>query len=403
MTRITTIRKLAAVTLALTGMFSMGAHAQGTKYKVFLNLSYSGNSWQDLAANGIKALATTAPYDKSVEFKTIISGTDVQRQISDIQSMVSAGANAIILYPLSPTALNRAIRAACQKGVVVMAYDSTVTEPCAYNVTSLSARYGSNIAQWIVNQLGGKGEVVINHGVAGTANTVINDELAMKVFKQYPGIKIVSEFYGNWNDATSQQEMAKALAAHPNVDAVWTVDGTYGTLQAVMQNRPNRLVVIAGQSNNGFRLQIADKALQAKGLKGLSTSSGPSIGGYAFKLMMEIVTKQKTLTGHTVEFPLPWVPAAEVKLCTGDKLENGCNTFPAGKVSPLFLNTAMNDQLLPELSLTAVQSGKATAGVKIQALPAVKYAANLPGVTCTDCKAAADAWKPNLVTPIAVK
>jgi ribose transport system substrate-binding protein len=317
--------------------------------------------------------------------------------------MVSAGANAIILYPLSPTALNRAIRAACQKGVVVMAYDSTVTEPCAYNVTSLSARYGSNIAQWIVNQLGGKGEVVINHGVAGTANTVINDELAMKVFKQYPGIKIVSEFYGNWNDATSQQEMAKALAAHPNVDAVWTVDGTYGTLQAVMQNRPNRLVVIAGQSNNGFRLQIADKALQAKGLKGLSTSSGPSIGGYAFKLMMEIVTKQKTLTGHTVEFPLPWVPAAEVKLGTGDKLENGCNTFPAGKVSPLFLNTALNAQLLPELSLTAVQSGKATAGVKIQALPAVKYAANLPGVTCTDCKAAADAWKPTLVTPIAVK
>lgn len=393
--------KLAA--LLLTGLLTSTAHAQGSKYKVFLNLSYSGNSWQDLAANGVKALAATAPYDKTVEFKTIISGTDVQRQISDIQSMVASGANAILLYPLSPTALNRAIRQACQKGVVVMAYDSTVTEPCAYNVTSLSARYGSNIAQWIVNELKGKGEVVLNHGVAGTSNTVINDEQAMKVFKQYPGIKIVAEFYGNWNDATSQQEMAKALAAHPNVDAVWTVDGTYGTLQAFIQNRPGRLPVIAGQSNNGFRLQIADKALQAKGLKGLSTSSGPAIGGYAFKLMMEILTKKKTLTGHAVEYPLPWVPANTIKLCTGERLEKGCNTFPAGKVAPLFLNTALDATFLPELTLPAVQTGKAAAGTTISTLPAVKYAQPLPGVTCTSCTAPADAWKPTLVKPIPPK
>ena len=72
-------------------------------YKVFLDMSYSGNSWQASAANGIKALAGTPPYDKSVEFKTVISGTDVQHQISDLQSMIAAGANAIIMYPLSPT------------------------------------------------------------------------------------------------------------------------------------------------------------------------------------------------------------------------------------------------------------------------------------------------------------
>src|ERR1700756_4865943 len=77
------------------------------KYKVFLNMSYSGNTWQAAAANGIKALAATPPYDKTVEFKTVISGSDVQRQISDLQSMIASGANAILLYPLSPTALNR--------------------------------------------------------------------------------------------------------------------------------------------------------------------------------------------------------------------------------------------------------------------------------------------------------
>ena len=199
----------------------------GQKYKVFLDMSYSGNIWQAAAANGIKALAATPPYDKLIEFKTIISGTDVQKQISDIQSMIAAGANAIIIYPLSPSALNRVIQQATSRKVLVFTYDSTVTEPSAYNVSNITARYGANTAQWMVNQLGGKGEIIFNHGVAGTAVTKTYDEQAYHIFHKYPGIKIVGDFYGNWNDAISEAEVSKILAAHPNVDGIWTVDGTY--------------------------------------------------------------------------------------------------------------------------------------------------------------------------------
>ena len=81
--------------LALMGGLARPTSAEAENYKVFLDLSYSGNVWQTAAANGIKALAGTPPYDKTVEFKTVISGTDVQRQISDLQSMIAAGANAI--------------------------------------------------------------------------------------------------------------------------------------------------------------------------------------------------------------------------------------------------------------------------------------------------------------------
>ena len=135
--------KSAAAIAAAAGALLAGAATPGhaeDHYKVFLDMSYSGNSWQASAANGIKALAGTPPYDKTVEFKTVISGTDVQHQISDLQSMIAAGANAIIVYPLSPTALNRVIKQACAKKILVFAYDSTVTEPCAYNVSNITAR-----------------------------------------------------------------------------------------------------------------------------------------------------------------------------------------------------------------------------------------------------------------------
>ncbi len=371
-------------------------------YKVFLDMSYSGNTWQAAAANGIKALAATPPYDKTVEFKTVISGTDVQHQISDLQSMIASGANAILLYPLSPTALNRVIKEACAKGVVVFTYDSTVTEACAHNVSNITARYGANTAQWMVNQMGGKGELIFNHGVAGTTVTKTYDEQAYGVFAKYPGIKIVGDFYGNWNDATSQEEVAKILAAHPNVDGIWTVDGTYGSLQAVVNKRPDRLVVIAGQSNNGYRLMMADPAMEAKGLKGISSSAGPAVGGYAFKLMMEVLTGKKKLTGNNIEYPLPWVEAKDVKVCEGVSFVAGCNSFPADKVPPLFIDTALNGDLMPELSLEAVQEGKPTPGATIQELPEVRTADNLPGINCGACEPTKDWLEPNRVKPIPV-
>src|SRR5690625_419179 len=143
------------------------------KVKVFLNLSYSGNVWQAAAANGVKALAATPPYDERVELKTIISGTDVQRQIADIESMIADGADIILMYPLSGTALNRVIRRGCDQGILMVAYDSPVTDECALNVDTMSTRFGANAAQWRSNELEGKGQVIMNRGVAGTTLTTL--------------------------------------------------------------------------------------------------------------------------------------------------------------------------------------------------------------------------------------
>ena len=391
----------AAGALAVTAGLVLPAPAQAAHYKVFLDLSYSGNVWQAEAANGIKALAHTPPYDKEVTFKEVISGTDVQHQISDLESMIAAGANAILFYPVSGTGLNRVIEEGCKHHVLMFAYDSTVTAPCAYNISSLSEGYAPNSAQWIVNQLGGKGTVVINNGVAGTAQTEMMNRQLLHVFHKYPGIHII-QFYGSWNDAISEEATAKILAAHPNIDAVWSKDGNWGCLQALMQHRPNRLAVMTGQSNNGFRLAMADKKLQEKGLIGLTAGSGPADGPYAFKVMMEVLTGELKPTGHNISYPMPWVPYNEVKLCTGDSFVNGCNVFPASKVPASFIDTSLDSKYLPELDLTSVQKGTPVAGATIQKLPPIRYGGDLPGINCVNCKAAPGWMDPTFVKPIPV-
>src|SRR6201747_878817 len=90
--------------------------AQDKKFKIYLSLSYSGNDWQTEAANIVKALAATPPYDKLVDLKEVISGTDVQAQISAYESMIANGADGIISFPISSSGLNKAIRRGCKKG-----------------------------------------------------------------------------------------------------------------------------------------------------------------------------------------------------------------------------------------------------------------------------------------------
>ena len=115
------VAALAAVTaLAIS---AGGGLAKGPPYKVYLSLSYTGNDWQSEAENMIRALAASDRMKDKVKLEVEVSGPNAQKQSQQINAMVQAGADAIIMYGSSETLLNGAIKNACDKGVVVVAYE----------------------------------------------------------------------------------------------------------------------------------------------------------------------------------------------------------------------------------------------------------------------------------------
>ncbi|MBV5324652.1 MAG: substrate-binding domain-containing protein, partial [Rhodospirillaceae bacterium] len=101
-------RKVKAALIAVVascGLFAGPANA-ADKFKIFLSMSYIGNDWQAEAANMIKAMAASSTYRDKVDLQVQVAGPNAQRQIQQINAMVQAGAQAIIVYPISPTALN---------------------------------------------------------------------------------------------------------------------------------------------------------------------------------------------------------------------------------------------------------------------------------------------------------
>ncbi|CAB3780192.1 sugar ABC transporter substrate-binding protein [Pararobbsia alpina] len=408
------LRSCVGVAAFAAGMVMLGAHAISTahaqaapkkgKYLIYLSESYSGNAWQTEGANVVKALAKTPPYDKEVELREVISGTDVQAQISAYESMIAAHADGVISFPISPVALNRVVKRGCESGTLFFMYDATVTESCAYNVSYITAGFGENTAQALANELHGKGNIFMSRGVPGNSVDKRHYDGAMSVFKKYPGIKVVAEYYGYWDDRTTQQETAKALAAHPDVDGIWAQAGEDGAIKALVA-AGKKLVPVTGENSNGFRLALADQGMRAKGLQGVSSGSPPATAGLAFKLMMEKLQGKRNLDTHNIQYALPWVPAEDVKICSGDRLEGGCNTFPAGKVPDSFVTEVFNSRLLPELSLDSALHGNPTPGQTIQPLPAdaVVKAPDQPGINCQQCSLRADAYQPTHIQPLTSK
>ena len=196
-----------------------------------------------------------------VDLQVQVSGPNAQKQIQQINAMVQAGAKAIVVYPISPTALNGAVKNACDKGVVVIAYDGEISEPCAYNVTIDQPEAGRVTAEWLAKKLNGKGNIVAITGVAGTSVDTLRTKAAKEVFAKYPDIKIINEAVGMWSQAVARTELSKILATRKWDDDRRPLDA--GRLlhrkhdaERGGPSRDDKLKPCAGEGSNGGRIQM---------------------------------------------------------------------------------------------------------------------------------------------------
>ncbi len=362
----------AGAALAFAGAGWSPAEAQGEKHKIFLSMSYIGNDWQAEAANMIKAMAAHKSMVDKVDLQVQVAGPNAQRQIQQINAMVQAGAEAIVVFPISPTALNQVVKSACDKGVLVFAYDAEITEPCAYNIAIDQSEAGRVTAEWLVEKLGGKGDIVVLTGVPGTSVDTLRTAAAKEVFAKHPDINIVAEAVGMWSQAVTRTELSKILATQnwDEVDGLWMQVGcfTANAMQLEAGKTAEQLLPCAGEGANGGRIQMLPADTEVEGAASpyaplgaprISYASPPYSGALALKLAVQ------ALEGQTVEkkivLPLPLVTNETIKLCeegTWEEMKAGCNAFNPSLVSnPGWFASIFSEQT-PEIGLNAALVGQ---------------------------------------------
>jgi ribose transport system substrate-binding protein len=366
------LRRLSTALFACAAtLIGAGTAAHAAPYKIYLSMSYIGNDWQAEAENMIKAMAASSALKDKVTLDIQVSGPNAQRQIQQINAMVESGAQAIIVYPISPNALNPVIRNACARHIVVIAYDAEVTEPCAYDVHIDQTQAGHVTAQWLADTLHGKGNIVMVDGVPGTSVDTGRTSAAKAVFAKYPGIHIVAEGVGMWSQAVARTELSKIIATHPwsGIDGLWMQVGcfTATSMESEAGIADSALKPCAGESSNGHRIQMLPEGTAVQGgagtyrpmgLPSISYASPPYSGALALKLAVEILDG-KTVP-HDIVLPLPLVTNADIHLCTTgtwQDMSDGCNVFQPGIIGNPGWFAAIFSKDTPEVGLQAALHG----------------------------------------------
>jgi len=363
----------AATGVLCLGMAAVAQTAQAAdKYKIFLSMSYIGNDWQAEAANMVKAMAAHKSMADKVDLQVQVAGPNAQRQIQQINAMVQAGADAIVVFPISPTALNSVVKNACAKGVLVIAYDAEITEDCAYNVSIDQEEAGRVTAEWLVEKLGGKGDIVVLTGVPGTSVDTLRTKAAKEVFAKHPDVNIVGEAVGMWSQAVSRTELSKILATRKwdDIDGLWLQVGCYtaNAMQLEAGKTAEELLPCAGEGANGGRVQMLPVGTEVEGAASpyaplgaprISYASPPYSGGLALKLAVEKLDGKDI--PKRVTLPLPIVTSETIMLCnegTWEEMKAGCNAFlPSIVPNPGWFASIFSEQT-PEIGLNAALVGQ---------------------------------------------
>ena len=217
------------------------------------------NSWRQQTAREIDA-AVELHKDLIKEYIHTDANGSIPKQIADIQDLMAKGADIIIVTPTSPTALNPVLEKAYAKGIVVIVFNSNAfTENVTAKLFINQWEFGRLGGEWLAKALNGKGKIVALSGLAGNTVTELRFGGAKYVFDQYPDIEIVGRAYGNWAYDKGKVAMENLMAAHPQIDGIWSGGGamTRGAIDAYKEaGKP--LVPMSSEANNGFLRQWKD-------------------------------------------------------------------------------------------------------------------------------------------------
>ena len=166
-------------------------HAADKELKsVAVTVGDLGNPFFVQIARGAEAKAKET--NQNVKFTSLSSNYDVNNQTNQMDNLVSSGVDLILLNAADSKGIAPAVKRAKAAGSAVIAVDVGAEGGVDATVTSNNRQAGQQAAQYIVDKLKGKGQIVILNGPPVTA---VQDRVAgaMDVLTKNPDIKILSQ------------------------------------------------------------------------------------------------------------------------------------------------------------------------------------------------------------------
>jgi ribose transport system substrate-binding protein len=221
-------------------------------WKIGYASSYAGNTWRAAVMKELDNVIIPEWKGLGLLSELVVTQSNLNdsTQIQQMRQLVDQGVDAIIVCCSNPTALNATVKYAADKGVPVFSLTGYLTSEYSINSSVNYQVAGYEIAKEMVDQLGGKGNVLVVEGIPGTSGSDSQNRGVLAGLATSPDIKVAGTVAGMWTDQVAQGEVQKWLATNPGqLDGIVVQSAAeMGVLRAVQQSgRGNIPVAIGGE------------------------------------------------------------------------------------------------------------------------------------------------------------
>lgn len=277
------------IVLIGSALFAAGAKEATPTKKGFTIVALHGslgNTWRVQLDEQMKYMA-----DKYTEqgilanFTSFTAEGDANLQAQQFSQVVNQGADAVLINPVSATALFPIIDRAVQRGIKVFAIDSLIDHPDVITVTNDQTYWATKHVEWFVEAIGGKGNIFWFDAIPGVPASDERTAVYTKVLANYPDIKVIARDHHNWSVAIAREKTAQLLAAHnQKIDGVLSQECSAGIILAFAEaGRPAPIAINGGNSMEDLRLWAE------YGYSSLMVENPPAVGAHGLMIAVRVL------------------------------------------------------------------------------------------------------------------
>ena len=199
--------------------------------KVTIGVSYEGpvNDYAKSMLYHLQYQLEDAFADRVEEVIFAEADGDAARQINDVENLLTQGIDLLLYQPISESAGVAVVEKAMSMGVPVVIFGSSLlTDEYVSYVNIDNTAIGYAYTEWLAEQIGGKGKVVVMLGEAGSGYTENTYKGIQEALKKYPDIETLPAVYANYSQATAKQQMETMLNANDDIVGALVQGGHMG-------------------------------------------------------------------------------------------------------------------------------------------------------------------------------
>lgn len=280
--------------------------------------------------------------------------TEVNRQISIVDNLITRRYGAIVIAPADSKALIDVCKKAIQQGIVVVNIDNPFHKRTLDELDIKIPFVGSDnrvgasmVGDYIRHQLHGKGRVIIVEGIRGAENADLRKKGFVESLTSGSQIEIVASESANWHKDEAFSLMTGLLKKYPGIDAVLCANDmmALGAIQVLeIMNRAGKIRVGAYDNIEEARLEMSNGHMHA------TIEQHPELmGQYGVELAAEAMSGRRVPDYTPTPLDLITYEGFNKKVCLS--LSNVSNPF-----FKMMANAAIDAAELFGIKLTVVDA-----------------------------------------------